>query len=166
MSAATESSRSCVVLDIDGVLADVRHRLHHLTGKPKDWAGFFAAAAADPLLSAGAEVARVAAADHDLVYLTGRPEHLHAQTQAWLDGNGLPPGVLLMRAEGDRRPGAVVKLGWLRKLGRQCRVALVVDDDPEVVAALQRAGFTATLADWMPDDTTPLRQAQQRDGRS
>jgi hypothetical protein len=166
VSAAADVARSCVVLDIDGVIADVRHRLHHLAGKPKDWAAFFAAAPADPLLSAGAEVARIAAAEHDLVYLTGRPEHLHAQTQAWLNDNGLPPGLLLMRAEGDRRPGAVIKLAQLLQLGLQCRVELVVDDDPDVVATLRRAGFTATLADWMPADTASLHRAQQREGRS
>ena len=33
------------VIDLDGVIADVRHRLHHLKAKPKDWDAFFAAAA-------------------------------------------------------------------------------------------------------------------------
>ena len=31
-----------VICDIDGTLADVQHRLHHLEGDPKDWDGFFA----------------------------------------------------------------------------------------------------------------------------
>ena len=30
------------VFDIDGVLADVRHRLHHVERSPKNWDGFFA----------------------------------------------------------------------------------------------------------------------------
>ena len=35
------------VVDIDGVVADVRHRLHHVADRPKDWRSFFAAAADD-----------------------------------------------------------------------------------------------------------------------
>jgi len=31
-------------VSIDGVLADVHHRLHHIARRPKDWPAFFAAA--------------------------------------------------------------------------------------------------------------------------
>ncbi len=40
------------VFDMDGVVADVRHRLHHL--RRQNWSRFFAAADADPLLAEGA----------------------------------------------------------------------------------------------------------------
>ena len=43
-----ERSRPLAVVDIDGVLADVGHRLHFLDRRPKDWKGFFAAARTDP----------------------------------------------------------------------------------------------------------------------
>ncbi len=76
--------RPIAVLDIDGVLADVRHRLHHLERRPKDWAAFFAAAPRDPLLPEGAAVAAQLAPDHDVVYLTGRPERCRRDTLAWL----------------------------------------------------------------------------------
>ena len=46
-------ARPIAVLDIDGVLADVRHRLHHLDKRPKDWAAFFAAAGRDPAAARG-----------------------------------------------------------------------------------------------------------------
>jgi uncharacterized HAD superfamily protein len=168
---------SLVVLDIDGVLADVRHRLHYLTRRPKDWASFFAAADCDDVLEVGAQFARQAATTHDIVYLTGRPERLRAETQSWLESRGLPPGSLLMRPEGDRRPSAFVKLRELRLLRRAAAVDLVVDDDPDVVEAARSAGFTVQLADWMPTRATPdndgtlfgveaLRDAQQRQGQT
>ena len=109
--------RPLVVLDIDGVLADVRHRLHHLASRPKDWDGFFAAAKDDDVLAVGAEFARQATTTHDIVYLTGRPERLRAATQGWLDKHGLPPGPLIMRGNDDRRPSADVKLRALRTFG-------------------------------------------------
>ena len=124
---------------IDGVLADVRHRLHYLATRPKNWDGFFAAAKNDQVLEVGAEFAKRAAATHEIVYLTGRPERLRTATQSWLDEQQLPAGRLVMRPEGDRRPSAVVKLHELRRLRRESKVEMLVDDDPSVVEAA-RAG--------------------------
>ena len=36
--------RPLAVVDIDGVVADVRHRLHYIEGKPRQWDRFFSAA--------------------------------------------------------------------------------------------------------------------------
>jgi FMN phosphatase YigB (HAD superfamily) len=164
-----------VVFDIDGVLADVRHRLHFLTARPKNWEAFFAAAKDDQVLDVGAEFAKRAAATHEIVYLTGRPDSLRAATQSWLDEQQLPPGRLVMRPVGDRRPSAVVKLHELRRLRRESTVEMLVDDDPSVVEAARAAGFTVQYADWMPRPTDDeqslfgrdlLRNAQQRDGRT
>jgi hypothetical protein len=164
-----------VVLDIDGVLADVRHRLHHLAKRPKNWEGFFAAATNDQVLEIGAEFATRAAATHEIVYLTGRPERLRAATQAWLDHQLLPAGRLVMRSEGDRRPSAVIKVHELRRLRRESTVELLVDDDPSVIDAARAAGFTVQLADWMPRPPDPdlplfgkdlLHDAQQHEGRT
>jgi beta-phosphoglucomutase-like phosphatase (HAD superfamily) len=164
-----------VVFDIDGVLADVRHRLHYLATRPKNWEGFFAAAKNDQVLEVGAEFAKRAAATHEIVYLTGRPERLRTATQSWLNAQLLPPGRLIMRPEGDRRPSAVVKLHELRRLRRESTVELLVDDDPSVIDAARAAGFTVQAADWMPRPADPdlplfgrdlLDDAQQREGRT
>ena len=164
-----------VVFDIDGVLADVRHRLHFLATRPKNWEAFFAAAKGDQVLEVGAEFAKRAAATHEIVYLTGRPDRLRAATQSWLDEHQFPAGRLVMRPAGDRRPSAVVKLHELRRLRRESTVEMLVDDDPSVVDAARAAGFTVQYADWMPrpnDDEQSLfgrdllRDAQQREGRT
>ena len=39
--------RPLAIIDLDGVVADARHRLHHLETRPKDWDAFFAAAVDD-----------------------------------------------------------------------------------------------------------------------
>jgi phosphoglycolate phosphatase-like HAD superfamily hydrolase len=153
------------VLDIDGVLADVRHRLHHLERKPKDWAAFFAAAVRDPLLAEGAAVAARLAEDHEVVYLTGRPEGCRRDTLAWLAGHGLPEGRLLMRRADDRRPARQTKLGHLRTLSRRGSVAVMVDDDPDVISAVSAAGWPSLLADWVPR-AEALAKAQDADGRT
>jgi hypothetical protein len=157
-------TQPAVVFDIDGVLADVGHRLHHLARRPKDWDAFFAAAPADVVLEVGAQFAREAARTHRIVYLTGRPERCRTATQAWLDRNALPPGELLMRTANDRRPGSVVKVRELRRLSRQAPVDLFVDDDRAVVDAATAAGFAVRHANWMP--AIELHDAQEREGRT
>jgi phosphoglycolate phosphatase-like HAD superfamily hydrolase len=151
------------VFDIDGVVADVRHRLHHLD-PPRSWRRFFAGAADDPLLPEGARLVADLGRHHEVVWLTGRPDWLRVTTATWLTRHGLPAGELYLRPEGDYRPAPVYKLSVLRGLADRS-VAAVVDDDPEVVAAASAAGLPAVLADWLPRAET-LRQAQDRLGRT
>jgi phosphatidate phosphatase APP1 len=153
------------IIDIDGVVADVRHRLHHLRSRPARWDRFFAAAADDPLLEVGADVVRELAAAHPVVWLSGRPEELRAVTERWLRAHELPPGPVLLRPNGDYRPAAQLKAEVARTLAETVGVAAVVDDDPDVVLALQAVGLPVLLADWVPNERT-LRRAQDRDGRT
>jgi hypothetical protein len=160
-----EAPKRCVVLDIDGVIADVRHRLRFVASKPKNWHAFFAAAPKDPPLDVGVRFAREAASSHEIVYLTGRPERTRDDTLAWLREHDLPDGELIMRRERDRRPAVLTKTQALRTLAKTRRVELVVDDDPVVVESLRTAGFPVRLADWMPRADT-LADAQEHEGRT
>ena len=152
---ATRRQPSVAVFDIDGVLADVRHRLHHVTERPKNWEAFFGAAPADAALSEGvAAVAAAAAAGHMVIYLTGRPERCRTATVDWLADGGLPAGELFMRADTDRRPARITKVATLRRLARRYRVAAFVDDDAAVVEAVRAAGFPVLHAQWMEPSTS------------
>ena len=117
-SSGLNGQRALAVFDIDGVLADVRHRLHHLQARPQRWEAFFLAADRDPLLDEGAARLRAAQAEHDVVYLTGRPERNRGLTRAWLARHGLPTGPLHMRPDHDHRPARWVKRNTLRRLAR------------------------------------------------
>src|SRR5581483_10825321 len=141
-------AKSLAIFDVDGVVADVRHRLHHLDGRAS-WPAFFRAADRDPLLPEGAALVADLRREHEIVWLTGRPERLREVTTAWLARHGLPTGELHLRPAGDHRPAPQFKLGVLRRLAPR-GIAAVVDDDDEVVAAAQQAGYPAVLADWLP----------------
>lgn len=160
-----QSSRVVAVIDIDGVLADVRHRLHHLETRPKDWQGFFDAAPEDPVLSAGLEVARRLAEVSDLVYLSGRPEHCRRDTENWFARHGLPPGQIVLRSPGDRRPARLVKVEALDAIAATRQVVVLVDDDPDVCDAAMKAGYDVLPADWMERSETLIR-AQEHEGRT
>jgi hypothetical protein len=157
--------RDVAVVDVDGVVADVRHRLRFLRQSPSDWDGFFAAAGADPPLADGVALVRELARTHDVIWLTGRPERSRELTTAWLARLGLPTGEVLMRPDSDRRPARVFKRSELRKLARDRRVAIVIDDDPDVVALLRSDGWPVELADWMPYEDV-LGRAQETEGRT
>ena len=157
--------RPLAIVDLDGVVADVRHRLGHLESRPKDWDAFFAGIPDDPPLAEGLAVVAQLAPDHEIVYLTGRPERTRDATVAWLERHHLPQGRLVMRRDGDRRPARVTKPALLRQLSPGRRIAVVVDDDPQVCAALERDGWAVLRADWM-SSAPQLHTAQERDGRT
>ena len=157
--------RMLAVVDLDGVVADVRHRLHHLSGGRKDWPAFFAAAAHDGLLAEGSEAVHRLAEVYDVAYLSGRPERLRAVTQRWLHEQQLPDGQLLLRPDGDYRPSRVYKVEALRGLAETRTVVVLVDDDERVLDAAREAGFDVLPATWMGEHSA-LREAQEQDGRT
>jgi phosphoglycolate phosphatase-like HAD superfamily hydrolase len=161
---------ACVVFDIDGVLADVRHRLHHVERKPKDWDAFFAGMADDPPLPEGIELARnESAAGRDLAFLTGRSESYRQVTQDWLDRHEVPRGQLIMRPDGDYRPAKLFKPAALRRIASTRDVTYLVDDDLTVVETLRAAGWQVRHATWMTKDQAQqesLFAAQEHEGRS
>jgi hypothetical protein len=160
----TSTARAVLAaIDIDGVLADVRHRLHHLERSPKDWDAFFAAAPQDPPLSEGVRVARELAAVCEIVYLSGRPDRLRADTLAWLERHDLPAGELHLRPRNDFRPARLLKVEVLDRLSATKPVSVLVDDDPQVCEAARTAGYDVLPATWM-GAAPVLTEAQEADG--
>lgn len=159
------------IVDIDGVVADVRHRLKYVERKPKDWDAFFAAAVHDPPHAEGLDLARALERTHEVVFLSGRPEKTRADTQVWLAGQGFGGHRVVLRPAGDRRPAAVVKVELLRRLARGREVGVVVDDDPYVLEAMRAAGYRVHAADWErraleEEDRQALVEAQEVEGRT
>ena len=170
MSPSPHPTPGAVVLDLDGVLADTRARMHHVRARPRDWDAFFAEAAGDPVHPEGLALATEAAdRGAPVVYLSGRPERTREATLAWLEQVGAPAAPLLLRREDDRRPARVVKVAALRALAAHGPVAMLVDDDPDVVAAVRAVrpplAVQVLLADWQPRDGD-LHDAQERRGRT
>jgi hypothetical protein len=130
-----------VVFDIDGVLADGRHREHFLATSPKDWASFFALLSDDGPIETGIERLRDMSASNPCVLLSGRPERTRAETLAWLVAHGVGQLPLYLRPDRDYRPAPQFKAEVLAGLGGPEAVGLVIDDDERVVAALRVAGY-------------------------
>jgi hypothetical protein len=164
-----EDARPVAIVDIDGVVADVRHRLGHIKGPRKDWDTFFSAAIDDPVHPEGVAAVTTLAAEHEVVFVTGRPERLRSDTETWLVANGIDGHRLVMRANADRRPSALIKVEEITALATTRAVAIVVDDDPRVITAVRAAGYPTFTAKWerrssAEDDA--LTAAQQCDGQT
>ena len=165
----TQPTDQLAIVDIDGVVADVRHRLHHVERRPKDWDAFFAAAIDDPPHPEGVAVVQRLAEDHEIVFLTGRPRWLRADTEAWLEANGLGGHRVVMRPRHDRRPAARVKLELVKELSAGRQLDIVVDDDEAVITALREAGLPVFAADWerrTAEEASALRDAQEVAGET
>ncbi|MEV6329001.1 hypothetical protein [Streptomyces sp. NPDC051909] len=161
----TRQHRPVAVFDLDNTLASTAHRQHYLEGRPRDWAGFFAAAPKDPPLPEGVALCRESAEECDVVYLTGRPERCRRDTLDWLAAQDLPEGPVHMRRDRDFRPARQTKLEVLRRLSRERTVRMLVDDDELVCDAAEAAGFTVVRARWaVPSEA--LREAQETEGRT
>jgi hypothetical protein len=164
-----DESLPLAIVDIDGVVADVRHRLHYLQSRPKNWDGFFAAAPSDSAHPEGVQLVTSLAVDHEVVFLTGRPERLRPQTVEWLEAHGVGGHRLVMRRDGDHRPAAQVKRDLLLALAGGRTVGVVVDDDEIVLAAIADAGYPTLAARWeqrLPEDSRALLNAQEVDGET
>lgn len=160
-----DEPRAIAVVDIDGVLADVRHRLGHLDKRPKDWRSFFREAIKDPPLAEGLDAARRLSEVYEVVYLSGRPEHLRKDTEAWFRRHELPAGELHLRPRNDFRPAREFKVMMLRRLQERAPVAVLVDDDAQVLEAARSAGFDVLPATWM-GPAPELHDAQEEEGRT
>ena len=129
-----------IAVDLDGTLADTRHRIHHILQDAPDHAAFHAAGADDIALPVAHLVAKYPG---EVAVLTGRPETYRDATMAWLTMQlGGEPRHLCMRAEGDRRPDPVVKAEQLDRLAAgQFRPVLAIDDRPGVIKMYRERGI-------------------------
>ena len=134
------SERPIVIVDIDGTIADVRHRLHHIKGPgKKDWKSFFEAMDHDTPIKAMIRHVHELEKDHDIIIVTGRPEHYRVRTEKWLKANRVRYVRLFMRPDGDHRPDYEVKVEALREYAKG-QIVLAIDDRGPVCDAYEKNG--------------------------
>ena len=138
-----------IIVDVDGTIADIGHRLHYIEGlKKKDWDSFLSNCPDDkPKLDVIEVVNRIAglpSADSRLKInvFTGRSESVREQTRTWLEKYFGEFDSLYMRANGDYRPDHIVKREMLidAKLNID-NVLVIVDDRKSVVEMWRSLGF-------------------------
>jgi predicted kinase len=143
-----------VIFDIDGTLADLSHRLHHIKRPPINWDAFFAECGNDAVIEPIRDLAQnFDQLGYKLVLVSGRSDQCQAETEAWLEKHRVPFHELHMRKAGDYRQDFIVKseiLDGLLAAGNE--IAFVIDDRPSVVAMWRERGLTCLQCrDWQED---------------
>jgi FMN phosphatase YigB (HAD superfamily) len=133
--------KELVLVDMDGTLADVSHRVHHVRGRgKKNWGAFFRGMVHDPPNEVIADWVRNLKPEYTVVILSGRPSNYARETVEWLRRHHIPFEHLLMRPAGDHRPDHIVKKELMDTLPRE-RIAFVIDDRSSVCRMWRSEGL-------------------------
>jgi phosphoglycolate phosphatase-like HAD superfamily hydrolase len=141
--------KNLFIFDIDGTIADNRHRLHHILyddPRKKDWDSYDALWADDEPIHAVRDLVQfLMNAGANVMYLTGRNERGRANTLRWLGWHNIAPlysDQLVMRGLRDYRDAGTMKLEYLDKRGiTPADVRTIFDDNNHVVRSLRDAGY-------------------------
>ena len=131
-----------VVFDLDGTLADGKHREHWID-RPvgeKDWRNYFADCDRDTgIAPVIATLRALVAFGHHVEIWTGRSDEVAEKTTAWLRNCGLDGLRLRSRPAGDHTADHDLKLAWLAESSR--KPDLVFEDRARVVAMWRAQGI-------------------------
>lgn len=137
------------IFDLDGTLALIEHRRHHVSNGNHDWPAFYAACDQDvpnfPVLITFDFLLRSGA---DLLIWSGRSDEVYDKTVEWLHRNTYMltrAGVLSklkMRRAGDYTPDHELKRAWYESLSRDDkeRLVAVFDDRDRMVKMWRELG--------------------------
>lgn len=146
------------IFDIDGVVADISHRLHHM--REKNYEKFYSdeELAKDEEIAAGINLAnRLFESDNSFVmFMTGRPLSTEKVTWKWLNDHKVKHAqMVFFRTDGDYRPSPIVKAEGVEQVIAAVRGVLnpdskdgsmgevelgdiyFIDDDPKNVQAVE-----------------------------
>lgn len=130
-----------VIFDIDGTLADVSERIHHVKKKPKNWNAFFQGMAQDKAIHSMVRLCNVLyEAGIKILLCSGRNEEHQPQTVQWLAQQGVNYHELILRRNGDMRSDTVVKREMLAGIDRS-KILFVVEDGSRVVEMWRSEGL-------------------------
>jgi len=126
-----------VMCDIDGCVADVKEEF--IKYMP-DWDEYFSHMHECKPIKEVIELLRALRGVSTLIFYTGRPESTREVTESWLRVHVTSGGYrrLLMRLGGSTESTQELKLLWFNEF----KPDLIIDDDPTVVEAARKAGFT------------------------
>jgi len=109
-----------IIFDLDGTLANMEHRRKFITGELgyKSWDKFNSPeeCAKDTPIESTVNLARMYKdAGYRILIFTGRDGIAELVTRQWLKDHNVPFDRLVMRPQGNHRPGTEMKTKWLNE---------------------------------------------------
>jgi hypothetical protein len=136
------SMREIAIFDIDGTLADISAREHHVRTHPKNWNAFFEGMADD---KAAHSVVRLCNILYDagvyIILCSGRNERHRNETIDWMKREGVKYHEIRLRADDDMRSDVKAKRDMLKGIDKS-KVLFVVEDRSRVVEMWRSEGLT------------------------
>lgn len=131
---------NCYIFDLDGTLADLSHRLHHITSTPKNWRAFFSSVLDDAPIEHVVELYHIVNRKKPVVFVSGRSDECRDATIQWLVKHNftIQANGLYMRTAGDRRPDYLVKYDLLQQLRADGWNPVMAFDDRDQVVQMWR----------------------------
>lgn len=138
-----------IIVDLDGTLANVDHRLNLVRRKKKWFDKFYELAWKDKPNEWCFELVKaMMALGHEVHIVSARPKSLEDKTINWLLKNGLDGSserlhLWLLRKEKDFRPDTILKRDWLHGTTSPLKkdILFVVDDRKRVVEMWRAEGL-------------------------
>jgi len=129
-----------IICDLDGTIADLQHRLHHIQKEnttEEDYRNFYSAesiSADKPIQEVIDMVQKEEESGKTIIFVSGRSDESRQATEEWLKEHvDFPYSALLMRQAGDKRPDTEVKKDFLLQVLKDYEIEKVYDDRPRVI---------------------------------
>ena len=145
-----------IIVDIDGTIADAKHRLHFIRDKKKkDYDKFFDAMGEDPPMMSVIEMIVVLSEHYEIIFVTGRPESHRQMTLDWMERHA--PVLWLkaqlnlhMRPTGNYKPDTQIKRSaYHYYIKPNYHIVGVFEDRKSVVDMWRKLGLTVyQVDDW------------------
>lgn len=131
------------IIDLDGTLCDITHRLHILSEPKKKWAEFHALLVDDiPNLAISIIMRAIRGYGVRIALCTGRPEEYRDETMDWLRKHAIDWDRLLMRPEGNYQSDDLVKPALAADAGlTKDNVLFIMEDRDKMVRMWRQLGF-------------------------
>jgi hypothetical protein len=140
--------RHTILVDLDGTLADTRHRDHLIKkdAREQDWVAYSMESGNDKPIIGNIRLLDEFPIGWRIVILTGRHDQARRITLHWLYRNRVRYDDLIMRISGDVSDSVVFKLKAVKKLRQEgCDITLSIDDYEPNIDALEAIGIPGVL---------------------
>lgn len=144
-------NKKTIIFDIDGTIADIKHRRTFLESDIPNWKSFNEHMGHDAVNHPIAELYRTlwASNKYNIILVSGRSESYRKLTEQWLTWNEIPFSNIIMRQDGDSRADHIIKEEILTKLQKDNHsILFVVDDRQQVVDMWRKNGVPCLQCDY------------------
>ena len=139
-----------IIVDLDGTLCNVNHRVCHVQKEEKDWKAFNEGMVHDGLYFWCFElIESMRKQGYKIIFVTGRDDSYRSHTIDWLKKHNVSYDQLYMRTQSDHRGDDLIKKDiYETSIQKKHDILFVLDDRLSVVKMRRQIGLICLQCDW------------------